>query len=255
MRLIFEVKNHFSVRDEDSSEMQKRHLTHKTSRKDQGQIHVLFYIHTCTHIYIVFNKHHIYILAALSACAQLGDFQIWGVGFMKYIKMVKLEHSTSFKNSLIEMYSKPGDIDDARGVSYQNAMIQGLALHGLGEGALAQFHQMPDRTFMRTRYGISLMLEYYGCMFDLLCRTGIMTEAIDLIKKMPMEPNGAIWCMQSLKMSGQGGSSQTLAIFLNQKMMESMFCFHTSMLERKSGEEVRRMRKLMHEKGSCSSMS
>ena len=34
-----------------------------------------------------------------------------------------------------------------------------------------------------------------------------------------------------------------------------MFCFHTSMLERKSGEEVRRMRKLMHEKGSCSSMS
>ena len=37
---------------------------------------------------------------------------------MKYIKMVKLEHSASFKNSLIEMYSKPGDIDDARGVSY-----------------------------------------------------------------------------------------------------------------------------------------
>ena len=144
IRLIFEVKNHFSVRDEDSSEKQKRHSIHKTSRKNQGQIHVLFYIHTCTCIYIVFNRHHIYILKALSACAQLGlgDFQIWGVGFMKYIKMVKLEHSASFKNSLIEMYSKPGDIDDARGVSYQNAIIQGLAFHGLGEGALAQFHQM-----------------------------------------------------------------------------------------------------------------
>ena len=72
MRLIFKVKNHLRVRDEDSSKKQKQHSTHKTSRKDSGQIHVLFYIHTCTRIYIVFNRHHIYILAALSACAQLG---------------------------------------------------------------------------------------------------------------------------------------------------------------------------------------
>ena len=28
-------------------------------------------------------------------------------------------------------------------------------------------------------------------MFDLLCRAGIFKEAIDLIKKMPVEPNGA----------------------------------------------------------------
>lgn len=34
MRLIFEVKNHLKVRDEDSSEKQKWHSIHKTSRKN-----------------------------------------------------------------------------------------------------------------------------------------------------------------------------------------------------------------------------
>ena len=145
--------------------------------------------------------------------------------------MVKLEHSTSLKNSLIDMYSKCGDIDIARGVFDDisakdvvswNAMIQGLAPHGLGKEALAQFHLMlktgiqpDDITFIgvlsacshagliqegrqhfkdiRARYGISPKLEHYGCMVDLLCRAGLLDEAIDFIRKMPLEPNGAIW--------------------------------------------------------------
>ena len=35
---------------------------------------------------------------------------------MKYIKMIKQDNPSSFKNSLIDMYSKYGDIDNARGV-------------------------------------------------------------------------------------------------------------------------------------------
>ena len=61
-------------------------------------------------------------------------------------------------------------------------------------------------------------------MFDLLCRAGIFKEAIDLIKKMPVEPNGApgtkwgnLVHVECLKMSSLGGSSQTHFIFLNQK--------------------------------------
>ena len=59
---------------------------------------------------------HIYILAAHSACAQLGDLDM-GSWIHEYIKKVRLEHSTSLKNSLVEMYSKLGDIDNiAHGV-------------------------------------------------------------------------------------------------------------------------------------------
>ena len=53
---------------------------------------------------------------------------------MKYIKMVKLEHSASFKNSLIEMYSKPGDIDDARGVSFRMQLSKDLLFMALVRG-------------------------------------------------------------------------------------------------------------------------
>jgi pentatricopeptide repeat protein len=216
--------------------------------------------------------------------------------------MVKLEHSTSLKNSLIDMYSKCGDIDIARGVFDDisakdvvswNAMIQGLALHGLGKEALAQFHLMlntgiqpDDITFIgvlsacshagliqegrqhfndiRARYGISPKLEHYGCMVDLLCRAGLLDEAIDFIRKMPLEPNGAIW----------GAVLGACRVFKNVKLGEEA-ARHLLNLELKNDgiyvllsniyartqkwEEVRRVRKLMREKGirktpGCSSI-
>ncbi|KAK4592439.1 hypothetical protein RGQ29_016832 [Quercus rubra] len=82
----------------------------------------------------------------------------------EYIKKVRLEHSTSLKNSLVEMYSKY--------VVSCNDMTQVLALHGLGEEALPQFHLM-------TR----ICIQPYDISFS-----GILSKT-----EMPMEPNGAIW--------------------------------------------------------------
>jgi hypothetical protein len=53
-------------------------------------------------------------------------------------------------------------------------------------------------------------------MVDLLCRAGLLDEAIDFIRKMPLEPNGAIWgavlgACRVFKNVKLGGSSQTLA--------------------------------------------
>ncbi|KAL2925580.1 hypothetical protein RDABS01_019774 [Bienertia sinuspersici] len=36
-------------------------------------------------------------------------------------------------------------------------------------------------------------LEHYGCMVDLLGRSGCLREAYDLVKNMPMTPNAALW--------------------------------------------------------------
>ena len=45
-RLIFKVKSHFSVRDEDSSEKQKRHLTQHTRRHVRIMDRYMCFLHT-----------------------------------------------------------------------------------------------------------------------------------------------------------------------------------------------------------------
>lgn len=42
-------------------------------------------------------------------------------------------------------------------------------------------------------YRIEPSLELYGCMVDLLCRTGVLDEAYALIKTMHITPNPVIW--------------------------------------------------------------
>ncbi|KAJ0535808.1 putative tetratricopeptide-like helical domain superfamily [Helianthus annuus] len=42
-------------------------------------------------------------------------------------------------------------------------------------------------------YDVQLTIEHYGCMIDLLARSGQLKEAEKLTKLMPMTPDGAIW--------------------------------------------------------------
>lgn len=41
-------------------------------------------------------------------------------------------------------------------------------------------------------YGVSLTLEHYGCMVDLLGRAGHVQEAKELVLNMPMQPDGVV---------------------------------------------------------------
>lgn len=41
--------------------------------------------------------------------------------------------------------------------------------------------------------GIDPMIEHYGCMVDLLCRTGHLDEAFVFVNDMPISPNSIIW--------------------------------------------------------------
>jgi hypothetical protein len=42
-------------------------------------------------------------------------------------------------------------------------------------------------------HGITPVLEHYGCMVDILGRADYLSEAEDLIKKMPFEANAGVW--------------------------------------------------------------
>ncbi|XP_039123057.1 pentatricopeptide repeat-containing protein At2g13600-like [Dioscorea cayenensis subsp. rotundata] len=132
--------------------------------------------------------------------------------------------------ALVDMYAKCGNIRLAKyafdRISHHNlvsfnTMLSGYAMHGLGHNGLALFHQMladgstPDAiTFisvlsscvhngsiedghryfnMMTGYGIEPELQHYTCMIDLLSRSGQLSEAYDLICKMPMQPDVVAW--------------------------------------------------------------
>lgn len=170
------------------------------------------------------------MLAALSACAQLGTLEL-GEWIHNYIDKYGLQKTVPLNNALIDMYAKSGKIGKAlqvfenmknKSVITWTTMIAGLALHGLGREALDMFSRMERArirpngiTFiailsacshvglaelghwcfdvMKSRYGIEPKIEHYGCMIDLLSRAGYLQEARQLIRIMPFEANAAIW--------------------------------------------------------------
>ncbi|KAJ4730194.1 Pentatricopeptide repeat [Melia azedarach] len=132
---------------------------------------------------------------------------------------------------LIQMYSKCGSIEGAltvfraiskKKIGHWTAMVVGYGMHGMAEQALDLFNKMCSTglkplgiTFigvlnacshaglvddgrqyfdmMINDYDIEPTVEHYGCLVDILCRTGYLEEAKIIIENMPMRPNTVIW--------------------------------------------------------------
>ncbi|CDP19378.1 unnamed protein product [Coffea canephora] len=105
------------------------------------------------------------------------------------------------------------------------SMITGFAKQGYAKEALKLFHEMdrlresnvkPDEmTFlgvlsacshtghvdqgwryfcsMSQTWGVEPRVEHYGCMVDVLSRAGLLDEAVELVRTMPMKPNDVVW--------------------------------------------------------------
>ncbi|KAK4277945.1 hypothetical protein QN277_015860 [Acacia crassicarpa] len=140
--------------------------------------------------------------------------------------------SVSVGNALINMYSRAGSVKDASQVFKQicsnrdivswTSMIIALAQHGLGKEAIELFEKMlksnikPDHiTFvgvlsacthvglveqgksyfnlMKNIHHIKPTRSHYACMVDLFGRAGLLGEAYNFIKNMPIEPDHIAW--------------------------------------------------------------
>ncbi|XP_023735885.1 pentatricopeptide repeat-containing protein At1g08070, chloroplastic isoform X1 [Lactuca sativa] len=171
------------------------------------------------------------LLTILPTCAHMGALDL-GKWIHAYInKNIPESSNPSLSTSLIDMYAKCGDIEAAKSVfeslkhkslASWNAMISGLAMHRQAHKAIELFKKMvndgfapDDITFvgvlsacshgglvnsgrhlfhsMIQDFKISPKLQHYGCMIDLLGRAGLFEEAMDMIKKMEVNPDGAIW--------------------------------------------------------------
>lgn len=173
---------------------------------------------------------HTTLATALSAMAELGYIG-GGKSIHDYIERNKLPLDGYLGVALIDMYSKCGSIENAlkvfgsvqyKSIDHWNAMIGGLAIHGLGELALDLFSEMqrlslrPDDItfigvlnacshagllkegllcfeFMRRTYNVEPKVQHYGCLVDILGRAGHLEEAWKLVTDMPVEPNDVVW--------------------------------------------------------------
>ncbi|KAK9291900.1 hypothetical protein L1049_019851 [Liquidambar formosana] len=168
--------------------------------------------------------------ALFHACSCLGSLR---QGQLLHAHLIKtpFELNVYVGTSLVDMYSKCGSIIDAQAsfssisspnVAAWTALIFGYAHYGLGSEAVLLFEHMLDQevnpnaaTFvgvlsacghaglvnegmrffhtMENCYGVTPTLEHYACVVDLLGRSGLLQEAEDLIKEMPIEADGVIW--------------------------------------------------------------
>ncbi|GAB4836003.1 hypothetical protein Ancab_000921 [Ancistrocladus abbreviatus] len=165
----------------------------------------------------------------VSATAEVGLLdqgkQVHGWAVRMLVKI-----NAFLSSALIDMYSKCGNVETAfkvfnrvteMDVAVWTTMISGFAFHGYGNCALDMFFEMqmyvmPNHVTlvailtacshsgfvdeglnifrsMKDRYNIEPRLEHYGCLVDLLVRSGKVEDAINVIEKMPMKPSQSIW--------------------------------------------------------------
>ncbi|KAF8387993.1 hypothetical protein HHK36_026659 [Tetracentron sinense] len=178
------------------------------------------------------EPNEITMVSILSAIATSGTLK-QGRWAHDYICNNSIPLINNLSAGLIDMYAKCGSINNALEVFYQirdkaasvspwNAIICGLAMHGHVDMSLRVFSdlQMTDiipnsitfigvlsacchaglvevgeRYFkcMKSEYNIDPNIKHYGCIVDLLGRSGRLEEAEKLIASMPMKADVVIW--------------------------------------------------------------
>ncbi|XP_075484981.1 pentatricopeptide repeat-containing protein At2g22410, mitochondrial-like [Primulina tabacum] len=231
------------------------------------------------------------LVSVLSACAQSGYMDIGKRIHDNYVKQKRIPLTVILGNAFIDMYAKCGNIDIAREifdamrerdlVSY-NSMIVANASHGHANKALDLFESMinlgfkpDDITFVgllsacahgglvkkgwgyfqdMELYGLVPAMEHYACVIDLFCRVGLLDEARELIRLMPLEPDEAIWgaVLNGCKMHG----NVELGKFAAEKLMNldpkdsGIYALLASLCANKSKwSDVRMTRSMMRDKG------
>lgn len=167
---------------------------------------------------------------SIRACADLATIKL-GTQVVSHVTKFGLSSDVSVANSIVTMYSRCGQIKEARKVFDSihvknliswNAMMAAFAQNGLGNKAIETYEAMlrteckPDHISyvavlsgcshmglvvegknyfdsMTQVFGISPTNEHFACMVDLLGRAGLLDQAKNLIDGMPFKPNATVW--------------------------------------------------------------
>lgn len=172
------------------------------------------------------------VASVLSACARLGTLDV-GKAVHDYACQRDIKMDIYVGNALMDMYCKCGSVNTALevflGMSKKDtvswtSIISGLAVNGFHDNALQLFSQMLEEgckpthgTFigvllacahaglvdkgleyfesMEKRHGLVPEMKHYGCVVDLLCRSGNLNRAFEFINLIPMAADVVLWRM------------------------------------------------------------
>ncbi|KAH7855333.1 hypothetical protein Vadar_023805 [Vaccinium darrowii] len=169
------------------------------------------------------------VLTALSGLAAVDH----GKQVHNHVLRAELPFYVVLQNSLIDMYSKCGNLTYSRRIFDNmtertviswNAMLVGYSRHGKGGEGVELFKLLKEQnkvkpdtvTFLAVlsgcshggmedrgleffddmvsgKDGVEPEIEHYGCVVDLLGRSGELEKAFEFVKQMPFEPTAAIW--------------------------------------------------------------
>ena len=160
-------------------------------------------------------------LASLSLGTQVHAFAV----------KFQLNYDVAMGNALVDMYSKSGEIEDAKrafdemeekNVISWTTLISGYAKHGYGHKAVSLYKKMESEGFepndvtflsllfacshtgltdegcdcfndMVNKYNIKPRAEHYSCMVDLFARQGLLEEAYSLLCRIDIKRNASLW--------------------------------------------------------------
>ncbi|KAB1221111.1 hypothetical protein CJ030_MR3G024356 [Morella rubra] len=226
----------------------------------------------------------------LPACGLMGSIkrgrQIHGL-----IYRMELDINIFVASALVDMYSKCGSVKNARNVFERilvkniaswNAMIGCYGKHGMVDLAIQLFERLQEEgmqanevTFtcilsacshgglveeglkifrcLKESHGIAVGKEHYGCVVDLLCRSGRMAEAYELVKEMSVEVPESIFgaFFSGCKIHGRRDLAKMMAKdILGMELTKPGGYVTLSNIYAADGdwEEVEKVRKVMKEK-------
>ncbi|XP_010932000.1 pentatricopeptide repeat-containing protein At2g13600 [Elaeis guineensis] len=187
----------------------------------------------------------------VDACATLASMQ-QGIQIHACIVKGGFDSDLVVGNALVDMYAKCGCISSSklifetmhtRDPVLWTTMISAFGKYGCVEDAISMFERMEELNIKRDEVTYLAVLsscshgglvsegwhyfrflleekgesfvkpEHYGCMANLLCRTGYLEEALEFIESMPLKPSIAIWSafLNSCRMYGNTELGQLAA--------------------------------------------
>ncbi|CAA6655777.1 unnamed protein product [Spirodela intermedia] len=135
------------------------------------------------------QPNHAGVVGALTACAFLGALD-QGRWIHAYVERKKMELDRILGTALIDMYAKCGCIQTALQRQANEITFICVLTSCSRVGLVAEGKNIFDS--MSTAHGIEPGVEHYGCLVDLLGRSGLLAEAATTVREMPMEPDAYV---------------------------------------------------------------
>ncbi|KAI9116022.1 hypothetical protein K1719_012952 [Acacia pycnantha] len=138
------------------------------------------------------NPNEYTLSAVISACANLAVME-WGEQFHAYVLRLGLIDALSVANSIMTIQKAINLFEkiSSNGLKPDSVTFIGVLTAcshaGLVDLGFYYFNVMSNE------YRINPSKEHYGCMIDLLCRAGRLSEAEHMIRSMPFQGDDVVW--------------------------------------------------------------